>query len=101
MTDGNQEQTRVVVTGLGAITAQGTTAKDLWEGVKAGRVAIRPVQHISMDGLRTSIGGEVQQMALPEHDYRRPDGFRDRAFDFALKAAEEAMQASGLSFERR
>jgi 3-oxoacyl-[acyl-carrier-protein] synthase II len=100
VTDQKQDWPRVVITGLGAITAQGTTAEDLWQGVKAGRVAIRPVQNLSMEGLRTEIGGEVQDMALPEHDYRRPEGFRDRAHDFALKAAEEAMENSGISFDQ-
>ena len=35
------EPIRVVVTGVGAITGQGPSADDLWEGSKAGRVAIR------------------------------------------------------------
>jgi len=86
---------RVVVAGVGAITAQGMGADALWEGVKAGRVAIRPVQRLPMDGYRTQIGGEVQQEFLPEHDYRRPEEFRELVIDFALKAAEEAVAAAG------
>jgi 3-oxoacyl-[acyl-carrier-protein] synthase II len=91
---------RVVVTGVGAITAQGPTAQALWQGVKGGRCAIRPVQHMSMEGYRTQIGGEVQDMVLPEHEYRHPADFRDRVMDFALKAAEEAMAAGGITFEQ-
>ena len=77
---------------MGAITAQGTTADALWEGVRGGSVAIRDVEHMPMDGYRTSLGGEVQETVAPEHEYRHPDGYRDRVIDFALKASEEAIE---------
>ncbi len=87
---------RVVVTGLGAITSQGNSLADFWDGVSSGRVAIRQVQHMPMDGYRTRLGGEVQNPALPQHDYLHPDGFHDRALDFTVKAAEEAMANCGV-----
>lgn len=87
---------RVVVTGLGAVTSQGPDARSFWENVRDGRVAIRPVQHLSMDGLLTGIAGEVEKVPTPVHDYGRPDGFADRAWEFALQAAEEAVTAAGL-----
>ena len=91
---------RVVVTGVGAITSQGPTAQALWENVKNCRVAIRPVEHMSMDGFRTQIGGEVLDDPGDNQPYPHPGGFRDRAFDFALKAAEEAFEAGGIGFDR-
>ncbi len=89
---------RVVVTSVGAITGHGSTATELWDAVVAGKGAIREVEHLSMEGYRTSIGGEVKDRVLPTHDYRRPPDFRDPVVDFALKAAEEAMGAAeGIS----
>jgi 3-oxoacyl-[acyl-carrier-protein] synthase II len=73
------------------------SAEALWEGVKNGRVAIRPVQQMPMDGYLTTIGGEVQGDAKPEHEYNHPDGYRERTIDFALKATEEAMAAARLT----
>ncbi|PYP39493.1 MAG: 3-ketoacyl-ACP synthase, partial [Gemmatimonadetes bacterium] len=90
-----KEPVRVVVTGVGAVTAQGRTAKEFWEGVKAGRVAIREVKRVPMEGFRTRIAGEVQTEVKPAHDYNRPEDYRDPVIDFALKAAEEAMASSG------
>jgi 3-oxoacyl-[acyl-carrier-protein] synthase II len=87
---------RVVVTGMGAINGQGSNLDEYWEGVKGGRVAIREVKHLPMDGYRTKIGGEVQAEAPPEHDTLHPDGFHDRAIDFTVKAAEEAMDRCGV-----
>jgi len=88
---------RVVVTGMGAITSQGPSLQDFWDGVSHGRVAIREVQHMPMDGYRTRLGGEVQEPAAPEHDYLHPDGFHDRALDFTVRAAEEAMAGCGVA----
>lgn len=87
---------RVVVTGIGAITSQGPTARALWAGVRDCRVAIRPVLHMPMDGFRTRLGGEVVDDPGDGQPYPHPDGFRDRAFDFALKAAQEAVAAGGV-----
>jgi 3-oxoacyl-[acyl-carrier-protein] synthase II len=94
--DNQTETNRVVVTGMGAITAQGTSLDEFWDGVRAGRSVIREVQHMSMEGLRTQLGGEVQKEAPPQHEYLNPDGFHDRALDFTMKAAEEAMERCGV-----
>ncbi|WP_455354114.1 beta-ketoacyl synthase N-terminal-like domain-containing protein [Streptomyces sp. SYSU K217416] len=83
----------VTVVGTGAITALGGTAAHLWEGARDGHVGIEPVQGIPMDGLDTKLGGEVTDPVEPVHAYRRPPGFRERAVELALVAAEEAMAA--------
>jgi 3-oxoacyl-[acyl-carrier-protein] synthase II len=90
------QRSRVVVTGMGAITPQGNSLEEFWDGVSHGRVAIRKVTHLPMDGYRTTLGGEVQNPAKPEHGYLNPDGFHDRAIDFTVKAAEEAMANCGV-----
>jgi 3-oxoacyl-[acyl-carrier-protein] synthase II len=92
----NGGRTRVVVTGMGAITGQGSNLDEYWEGVRGGRVVIREVQHMPMDGYRTQLGGEVQVSAAPTREYLNPDGFRDRAIDFTMQAAEEAMSRCGV-----
>jgi 3-oxoacyl-[acyl-carrier-protein] synthase II len=94
--DNSKPRQRVVVTGMGAITPQGGSLAEFWDGVSNGRVAIRGVEHMPMDGYRTRLGGEVQSDPTPEHGYLNPDGFHDRAIDFTLKAAEEAMANCGV-----
>jgi 3-oxoacyl-[acyl-carrier-protein] synthase II len=91
----DNQQVRAVVVGVGAITSQGPTADDLWNEVSQGNPAIRPVRHIDMSGYRTAIAGEVQVERQARHDVGYPAGFRDRALDFALLAAEEAMTGCG------
>ena len=72
LTDMQRKPDRVVVTGVGAITAQGPSADALWGGRRGGRVAIRTVEHLSMDGYRTKLGGEVQEQVAPERDVPPP-----------------------------
>jgi 3-oxoacyl-[acyl-carrier-protein] synthase II len=96
MAENGNETPRVVVTGMGAITAEGVNVDEYWKGVRGGVVAIREVQHMSMEGYRTKIGGEVQKEAPPQLAYLNPDGFHDRAIDFTMKAAEEAMERCGV-----
>src|SRR3954471_8208377 len=92
-----REPKRVVVTGVGAITAQGASADALWEGVVGGNVAIRTVDSLPMDGYRTKLGGEVKDRVGPEHEYRHPDDYREPVIDFALKASEEAVDQCGVA----
>ena len=86
---------RAVIAGIGAVTAHGGTANELWDNVRAGQVAIRPVRGLCMDGYRTRLGGEVQDRRAPLHEYRRPPAWREPAIDFALRAAEEAIGTAG------
>src|SRR3954465_8611344 len=91
------EPKRVVVTGVGAITAQGPSADALWEGVVGGDVAIRTVENLSMDVYRTKLGGEVKDRIAPEREYRHPADYREPVIDFALKASEEAVGQCGVA----
>jgi len=89
---------RVVVTGMGAITAQGRTVEALWAGSQAGRVAIGAVEHLPMTGYRTRLGGEVRgPVRARQESPLGPDGFRDRALEFTLIAADEAMADCGVA----
>ena len=44
------ENRRVVVTGLGAVTPLGNTARETWEGMKAGKNGIGPITQFDPAG---------------------------------------------------
>jgi 3-oxoacyl-[acyl-carrier-protein] synthase II len=86
--------TRVLVTGLGAVSPFGAGVKSYWAGIAGGVCAIRPISLIETDGFRCQIAAEV------------PDGVagsrrRSRADRLALAAASEALDDAGLSPDER
>ncbi|MFE5026313.1 beta-ketoacyl synthase N-terminal-like domain-containing protein [Streptomyces sp. NPDC056656] len=96
MTDVPDQTVGVVIAAVGAITPHGGSAEALWDGVRAGRVAISPVRSLPMDHYQTTLGGEITELCSPGYDYAPDSEARDRSIDFALAAAEEAMAGSGL-----
>ncbi|MDP9073154.1 MAG: beta-ketoacyl-[acyl-carrier-protein] synthase family protein, partial [Actinomycetota bacterium] len=91
---------RVAVAGVGAITAQGPSAVDLWDGVSAGRVAIGPVTGLRLGGHPVSIGAQVQtpQPACGGVGAVEPVT-GDRLVDLAVHAATEALNQSGTGLD--
>jgi 3-oxoacyl-[acyl-carrier-protein] synthase I len=50
---------RVVVVGSGAICAAGNSPEEVWDAVRTGRPAIRPIQGWDTSGWPTCLGGEI------------------------------------------
>jgi nodulation protein E len=87
----------VVVTGMGAVSAFGTGAAALWDGLAAGRCAIGPLRHPRAAELKIGIAAQVPEDFAPSAciDERRL-AMLDRTSQFALVAAHEAFAQAGL-----
>ncbi len=89
-----QSGARVVVAGVGAVTAQGPTAAALWEGIMQARVVIGPVGGLRLTGHTVTIGAQVPDAAVdPRRWGRAPTG--DRLVDMAVQAGAEALAEAG------
>jgi 3-oxoacyl-[acyl-carrier-protein] synthase II len=92
------ENRRVVITGVGMVTALGNNAADTWEGVRAGRSGVGPLTRCQLPGLapEIAIAGEVKNFSaepvIDRKDARRMDWF----IQYALVAAHDAMVNAGL-----
>jgi 3-oxoacyl-[acyl-carrier-protein] synthase II len=76
---------RVVITGVGALSALGATPEELWRGLLAGRSGIGRVSHLVRSGISVTTGGEVRAVA---HDCV------DRDREIARRAIDDALQAA-------
>jgi 3-oxoacyl-[acyl-carrier-protein] synthase II len=86
--------TRVLVTGLGAVSPFGIGVKAYWGGLSSGVCAIRPVTVIDAAPFRSRIAAEVPD--VPGASRRR-----SRADRLALSAAREALEDAGLTGRER
>ncbi len=87
---------RVVVTGMGALSALGNDVASTWDGLLAGRSGIRTIQAFNPARLTSRIAGEVRDFdasgVLDRKDMRRTD----RYIQFGLVAAREALDQAGF-----
>jgi 3-oxoacyl-[acyl-carrier-protein] synthase II len=87
---------RVVITGLGSISALGP-AKDLWESLKAGRSGIRRIETIPIEHVPVKIGGEVRNFDPTVYIERKEARRMGRASHFAVAAATMAIADAGIT----
>ena len=87
---------RIVITGMGMVTALGNDVATTWEGLVAGRPGIRTIESFDPSRLTSQIAGEVRgfdsSRVLDRKDQRRTD----RYIQFGLVAAREALDQAGL-----
>ncbi|MEV5830519.1 beta-ketoacyl-[acyl-carrier-protein] synthase family protein [Spirillospora sp. NPDC052242] len=90
---------RVVVTGVGVVAPGAVGAKAFWAMLTAGRTATRTISLFDATGYRSRIAAEVDfdpaAAGLRPREIRR----MDRAAQFAVVAAEEALADSGLAVD--
>ncbi|MGZ9160799.1 MAG: beta-ketoacyl-ACP synthase II, partial [Candidatus Limnocylindrales bacterium] len=87
---------RVVVTGMGMLTALGNDVATSWAGFVEGRSGITTIDAFDPSRLTARIAGQVRGLdashVLDRKDQRRTD----RYIQFGLVAAREAMDEAGL-----
>ncbi len=90
---------RVVVTGLGAVTPLGNNVKTFWDGIKSGKCGIDKVTHFDASEFKTQIAGEVKDFEPSDYMDKKEARKMDRYTQFAMVAASEAVEDSGLDME--
>ncbi|MCB9451787.1 MAG: beta-ketoacyl-ACP synthase II [Anaerolineaceae bacterium] len=87
---------RVVITGLGGVTALGS-ATSLWNSLKAGESGIRRIETIPIDHVPVQIGGEVRDFDPTEYIEPKEARRMGRASHFAIAASKMAIEDAGLT----
>jgi beta-ketoacyl-acyl-carrier-protein synthase II len=87
---------RVVVTGVGAVTAVGHTAEATWQAMVAGESGIGPITLFDPEPFPVRIHAEVQGYELGERVDPRQQRHMNRGVTFGVGAALEALADSGL-----
>ena len=88
---------RVVITGMGVISPVGNNINDFWSSLAEGRCGIDHIKGFEDYELPISVAGQVKNFSPEENGLERNDIRRNDLYcQFALAAAYQAMQQSGL-----
>lgn len=90
------QRQRVVITGIGAITALGHTAEETWTAVLAGQSGIGPLTLLDQTDHQAQALCEVKEFDPEQHMEKKEARRRDRYQQLATVAAREAMQQANL-----
>ena len=93
------EKRRVVITGLGTVNPTGNTVAESWAAIKAGRCGIAPITHFDTTGSRVTLAAEVKGFDPAARIDKREARKMARFTQFAVAAAREAMEDSGIDLE--
>ena len=94
------EKRRVVVTGVGLVTALGTGTEETWKGLCDGRSGVGPISRFETAEFSTRIAAEVKDFDplrwFDKKDLKKMDFF----IYYAVAAADFAMKQSGLVIDQ-
>lgn len=91
--------TRVVVTGMGALTPVGNDVTTSWQNLKAGNSGITRITHFDPSNLATQIAGEVKGFEPRSHFDVKEARRLERFTQLAVVAAREAIADAQLKID--
>ena len=91
---------RVVVTGLGAVTPIGNTVDEFWNGIRSGQVGIGEITRFDTSDFKIKLAAEVKGFAAKERMDVKAARRMELFSQYAVAAAKEALEDSGLEMEK-
>ena len=95
------ELKRVVITGLGAITPIGNDVETTWQNALAGVSGAGPITHFDASLFKTQFACEVKGFKGEEHFDRKKLRQLDLYAQYALVAARQAVEDSGIEKDEK
>jgi len=90
---------RVVVTGLGAVTPLGNTVSTFWEHLRAGTSGAGPITNFDASDVRTKVACEVDDFDPTDHVNDKQARRQDLFSLYGLAVAQQAFDDAGLDTE--
>jgi len=90
---------RVVITGSGTVNALGTDVSETLLSMQEGKCGIGPLKFRDVDRLSIKIGAQIKGYTETDYFNRQELVLYDRVTQFAILAARQAVNESGLIFD--
>ncbi len=91
---------RIVITGMGVISPLGNNVDTVWNNLINGKSGITAIETIDVSNIKTKVAGIVRDFDAEERWGRKEARKLDRFCQFALAAAEQALESSQLQLEK-
>lgn len=91
---------RVVITGLGCVTALAESVDGLFPALLEGRSGISAIEHFDASSYPVRIGGEIKQFDIGKYVDSREGKRMDLFSQYAVAAAMQAVEDSKLDFSK-
>jgi 3-oxoacyl-[acyl-carrier-protein] synthase II len=92
-------RTRVVITGMGAVTPAGHTVGEFWDNLVNGRSGIQFMTGANPEGFPCKVAGEVRDWDPTKFIERKASRRMARFAQFMVAAAGQAFEDAGLDFD--
>ena len=94
------EKRRVVITGVGCVTALGESAEGLFAALCEGKSGVSAIESFDVSAYPVKFGGEIKNFDVTKYVDKRESKRMDRFTQFAVAAASQAVEDSGLDFSK-
>jgi len=91
---------RVVITGLGCVTALAESADELFTALCAGKSGVSTIESFDTSAFAVKFGGEIKSFDVTNYVDQRESKRMDRFAQFAVAAASQAVKDSELDFSK-
>ncbi len=91
---------RVVITGLGCVTALAESANELFAALCEGKSGISTIESFDTSAYPVKFRGEIRNFDVTKYVDRRESKRMDRFTQYAMAAAKQAVEDSGLDFSK-
>ena len=93
-------RTRVVVTGMGAITPIGNDVQSFWNGLKNKQIRIGPITYFDTTDYKCKLAAQVKDFNAK--DYMDPKATRrmEQFSQYAVAAAKQALDQAGIDMTK-
>jgi len=89
---------RVVVTGVGVVTALGNNVSEFWDNLCAGKSGVSHLQRFDPTDFKVRFGGEIKDFSAEECIPAKEVKRLDRFCQFAMYGAAKAIRQAGIDF---
>ncbi|MEE9226063.1 MAG: beta-ketoacyl-ACP synthase II [Bacteroidota bacterium] len=96
----NRHRRRVVVTGVGAITPIGLSAKEFWQASLQGKSGVGPISYFDTSSYDTKIAAEVKGFDPLEFMDRKSTNRMDLFTQYAIAASDMALKDARIDIEK-